>query len=404
MPNVNTSAEQNSAGRTIFVSGMIAADSRQGGATWAVLQYVLGLRQLGHTVYFVEPIPLKSIQPAGDDWRTSNNAQYFRSVVTQFGLQNHAALLLAGTKETVGLRYDELQQAAERADVLFNISGMLTDVELLSRIPQRVYLDLDPAFIQCWHAQGIDMRFAPHTHFVTVGLNIGAANCPVPTGGVPWITTLQPVVLEEWPVATELRYAGLTTVGSWRGYGSVENGGEFYGQKAHSWRKFFTLPKTCPVPCLPALGIHADETADVTALKDNGWQVLDPQNVTSSPDDYRWFIQQSWAELGIAKSGYVLSKSGWFSDRSACYLASGRPVLAQETGFSGHLPTGRGLFAFQSQDDILAAVAELQRDYSVHCRTARELAETHFDSRRVLSRLLREVGVDVSVNGEEASP
>ena len=115
MPNVNTSAEQNSAGRTIFVSGMIAADSRQGGATWAVLQYVLGLRQLGHTVYFVEPIPLKSIQPAGDDWRTSNNAQYFRSVVTQFGLQNHAALLLAGTKETVGLRYDELQQAASLA-------------------------------------------------------------------------------------------------------------------------------------------------------------------------------------------------------------------------------------------------------------------------------------------------
>src|SRR5229473_4351356 len=158
----------------------------------------------------------------------SINAQYFRQVAMDFGLERSSALLLAGTRQTVGLTYDRLVEVARRTDVLVNISGILTDQELTSHIPYRIYLDLDPGFTQLWHAaQGIDMRFAGHSHFMTIGTRIGQPDCPVPTCGLHWLTTLQPIVLAYWPVAEQITYDGLTTVGNWRGYGSIEYGGAF---------------------------------------------------------------------------------------------------------------------------------------------------------------------------------
>jgi hypothetical protein len=315
-------------------------------------------------------------------------------VVTDFDLGHRASLLLEGTRQTIGLPYDELLRAARRADVLINISGMLVDEDLIRLIPVRVYLDLDPAFIQLWHSvQGIDMRFASHTHFVTIGRAIGRPDCSVPTCGRSWLTTSQPIVLPYWPVAGRITYDGLTTVGNWRGYGSIEHDGVFYGQKAHSFRHFLTLPTRTREKFMPALAIHPREVKDLAALTENGWQVLDPADVASTPARYQQFIQESKAEFGIAKSGYVASRCGWFSDRSIAYLASGRPVLAQETGFSHFLPTGAGLFAFQTADDILAAIAELNADYPRHARAARSIAEEFFDSDRILRRLLQSVGV-----------
>src|SRR6516225_7348501 len=149
-----------SAKRTIIVSGMIAADPGQGGATWAVLQYVLGLRRLGHDVYLVEPMPAKSLRPTGASFRHSINCAYFRAVADDFDFRDRASLLLAGTRETAGLSYDDLVTLGRRADVLINISGMLTDEALIAAIPVRVYLDLDPVFNQLWQSQGIDMRLA----------------------------------------------------------------------------------------------------------------------------------------------------------------------------------------------------------------------------------------------------
>lgn len=143
---------------------------------------------------------------------------------------------------------------------------------------------------------------------------------------------------------------------------------------------------------MPALAIHPGDAADVAALAENGWQVLDPGAVAGSPDRYRRFVRGSKAELGIAKSGYVESRCGWFSDRSACYLASGRPVLAQETGFSDDLPTGSGLLTFNSLDTLLAAIVELNRDYGAHASAARRIAEMYFDSDVVLDRLLTKIG------------
>jgi hypothetical protein len=380
-------------GLTIVVSGMIASVPGQGGAAWAVLQYLLGLRRLGHDVYFVEQLDAAALRSAGGTLADSANAAYFRAVMAEFGLERSAALLLAGTEQTVGLPYARLRQVARRAGVLLNIAGTLSDETLAGAIPIRVYLDLDPGFTQLWHAaEGIDMRFGGHTHFVTIGQEIGRPGCAVPTCGLPWITTAQPIVLAAWPVATRVMHDALTTVANWRGYGSIDYQGVFYGQKAHSLRRFIDLPRVCGAPFVLALAIHPAETADLAALADNGWRVVDPAHVAHTPEAYRRFIRGSWAEFGIAKSGYVAADCAWFSDRSVCYLASGRPVIAQETGFSRVLPAGAGLFAFQTADDVLAAVEELRGDYARHARAARALAVEHFDSDRVLGRLLGQVG------------
>jgi hypothetical protein len=379
--------------RTILVSGMIAADPWQGGATWAVLQYLLGFRQLGHEVYFVEPVSAKALRPGGAALAGSANAKYFNQVINEFELTGRSALLVERSEETFGLSYQQLQDIAGRADVLINISGMLTDENLLKSIPTRVYLDLDPAFNQLWHSvQGLNMRYAGHTHFVTIGMQIGEPGCPVPTCGLTWLKTMQPIVLSYWPAEDKITYPAFTTVGHWRGYGSIEHDGVLYGQKAHSLRQFFDLPALTRESFVLALSIHPDETRDLSALAQNGWRLVDPSRVACSPGAYREFIQQSRAEFGIAKSGYAVSRCGWFSDRSVCYLASGRPVIAQETGFSRYLPTGEGLFAFKDSEDFVRATEQVGAHYRKHAARARAIAEEYFDSAKVLPKLLQQIG------------
>jgi hypothetical protein len=378
---------------SIVLSGMVAADPHQGGATWAVLQYALGLRRLGHEVVLVDPAPPEAIRPHGAGLGESESAAYFRRVKQDFDLPQ-AALLLAGTQETVGISYPELRRHSRSADLLLNINGLLADEDLLAEIPVRVYLDIDAGFNQLWHAtQGIDRRFAGHTHHVTIGLGIGEDWSPVPTCGIQWEKTLQPIVLSEWPVADGIVDDALTTVGNWRGYGSFEHEGVFYGQKAHSLRELIALPTRTDEQFLLALAIHPDETKDLDALDGNGWRLVDPANVAATPDAYRRFIQGSKAEFGLVKQGCVAAPCGWFSERSACYLASGRPVIAQETGFSRFLPTGEGLFAFTTEDQALVAIDALRGDYRRHADAARAIADEYFDSDRVLASLLERVRV-----------
>jgi hypothetical protein len=370
---------------------MVAAVPDRGGATWAVLQYVLGLRRLGRDVHLVEEIAPAALTPAGASLEHSDNGRYFAAVARAFGLERRATLVLSGTEETIGLPYRELTRLCARAGVLVNLSGVLTTPELMSRPPVRLYVDLDPAFTQLWASNGVEMRFGGHTHFATVGLDVGTSRCTVPTCGIDWLHTLPPVVLSEWPPLTEAPRREWTTVAHWRGYGSIERDGISYGQKAHSFRPLFSLPPRTGDRFEVALDIHPAEEADLQALRANGWQLLDPVDVAGDPVRYRRFVQESAAEVGIAKSGYVVSRSGWFSDRSACYLAAGRPVLAQDTGFGHHLPTGTGLLAFRDLDEAADAVGAVRADYAAHARAARRIAEEHLDSDRVLPRLLREV-------------
>jgi hypothetical protein len=338
----------------ILVAGMVAADPHQGGATWAVLQYVLGLEELGHDVWLVDPVEA-----------TSEADRYF-------------AALGLGPQAFLG------NYGGPVPDLLLNISGMLRDELIHDRTPIRVYLDLDPVFNQLWHAQGVDVGLDGHTHYVSVGRR-------VPPSGHDWIHTLPPVVLERWPVAERLVIDAFTTVANLRGYGSIEHDGVRYGQKAHSLRHLLELPRLSEERFALALDIHPDEP-DLAALREHGWELLDPRRVAGTPTDYASFVRGSKAELGIAKEGYVVSRCGWFSDRSAAYLASGRPVVAQDTGFGESVPTGAGLFAFSDTDGVLGAIEALRSDYGRHSRAARSIAEEYLDSRRVLTRLLREVG------------
>jgi hypothetical protein len=378
----------------IIVSGMIAATPYQGGATWAVLQYVLGLRRLGHEVLFVESLKGAAIQPANCRLDSSRNATYFRGVMTAFDLNDASALIDAETRQTVGLPIEHLEAYVRTADVVVNIAGSLSDELEITRIPIRLYLDLDPAFTQIWHTEyGVEMGFDRHTHFATIGQTIGQSGGSIPDCGRSWVPIWQPIVLSHWPVARDITYDAYTTIANWRSYGSVEHGGIFYGQKAHSLRRFFQLPAQVDAAFILALAIHPDEKSDLAALIDNGWSLLDPADVTGTPSAYQSFIQGSKAEIGIAKDGYATARCGWFSDRSVCYLASGRPVIAQETGFSDYLPTGNGLFAFKSAEDVADAIELLNRNYAHHQRSARAIATEYFDSDRVLGKLLRQIGV-----------
>jgi len=315
-------------------------------------------------------------------------------VAAQFGLTDRAALVHTATRETVGLPYESLRQVARRADVLVNISGMLANADLIDRIPVRVYLDLDPAFIQMWHAvEGIDMRFAAHTHFVTIGQAIGQPGCAVPTCGRQWIATPQPMVLEHWPLAGPVEHDALTTIGNWRGYGSIEHQGVFYGQKAHSLRPLMDLPTRTTMKFLLAMAIHAGEQRDLAALAANGWALTDPARVAGTPDAYQRFIQGSWGELGIAKSGYVASRCGWFSDRSICYLAF-RPPGTRSGNWLQRLPAhGRRPAALRNGPGRAGGVQQLRADYPRHARAARVIAQECFDSDKVLGQLLGKLGV-----------
>ncbi|MDH3732268.1 MAG: hypothetical protein OEU54_01995 [Gemmatimonadota bacterium] len=372
-------------GLPVVVSGMVGAVPGHGGATWAVLQYVHGLRGLGYEPVLLEAVASRDFTPAA--------RAYFSRVCERAGLSGRSALI-DDSGRTSGMDRADLVDLIERAPALLNLAGTLRDPDLLGRIPTRVYVDLDPAFTQLWQSlEGLDMGLAGHTHYASVGLDIGRPTCDIPTLDREWIPTLPPVCLQQWPVSKTHPGDAWTTVANWRGYGSISDGERRYGQKAHAFRPLFELPGRTSARFALALAIHPDEASDLAALETNRWIVLDPENVSSTPDRYRRFVSESYAELGVAKEGYVEADCGWFSDRSACYLAAGKPVLALDTGFGRHLPTGEGLIAFRDIDEAVAGVEAIQANYAAHARAARDVAEAHLDARVVVGRLLERVGV-----------
>jgi len=362
----------------IVVAGRAFDVAGQTGASWAVLQYVLGLRELGHEVWLLEPVARLHPQ----------TVQTFNALRAEFGLGDRVALLVGEGDETAGASMRTVREACASADVLINLSGVLQRSDLLECFSTRAYVDLDPAFNQLWHASGIDRGFDHHTHHFTVGTAIGRDGCEIPVCGVEWQLTLPPVVLSRWPAVPPAPTGPVTTLANWRSYGSIEFDGAFYGQKAHSLRRLLDLPGRTTERFVLALAIHPDETTDLQALETGGWELVDPRRVAGTPAAYRGFSAGSKAELAVAKDGYVRARCGWFSDRSSCYLATGRPVVAQDTGFGDALPVGRGLLTFEDADGAVAALAELASDYETHATAARGVAEAHLDSRIVLGRLL----------------
>ena len=246
-------------------------------------------------------------------------------------------------------------------------------------IPRRIYIDLDPGYTQFWHAAGNPgPRLEGHNFYYTVGENIGRPCCSIPTGGIRWRPIRQPVVLEHWP-ACPRRPRPFSTIASWRGpYGPAQYAGTTYGLKAHEFRKFIELPRRVAQRFEIALDIDPADERDLVALRGHGWHVIDPKVVASGPVAFRQYVQASGAEFSVAQGVYVETQSGWFSDRTVRYLASGRPVLVQDTGFSRNYPVGEGLVAFRTMDEAVAGAERIARDYAEHGRAARAIAEELF--------------------------
>jgi hypothetical protein len=223
---------------------------------------------------------------------------------------------------------------------------------------------------------------------VTVGENIGRPSCTVPTGGLGWRPLPPPVVLDDWPVTAAPPEPGFTSVSTWRNpFGGLDHDGVTFTMKHHEWRRIVELPQRAPHPFELALDIHPGDHADADALRAHGWRLRDPAEVADA-DRFRAYVQGSGAEISVANGAYVQTASGWFSDRSVRYLASGRPVLLQDTGFSRCHPVGEGLLAFSSLEEAVRGADAIAGDYERHSRAARQLAEEHFDSDLVLGRFL----------------
>jgi hypothetical protein len=375
----------------IVIAGSLARKPHSGGHTWVFLQYLLGFKRLGWDILFLDELPPEAC--AADDGAAcpldrSRNLRYFVSVMERFGLGSSFSLIHRPGEHAAGMDRGEVLARVRDASLVLNVMGYLQDEEILSQARRRVLLDIDPGFCQMWRELGQADLLRGHDDYVTIGENIGASDCAIPSCGLAWITTPQPVVLEQWPPAAPTG-SSFTSVVTWRGaYGPVEYGGRRYGLRVHEFRKFIELPRLTPRRFELAMSIDPAEQTDLRLLKANGWSLADPAGVANDPWSYRRFVQGSWAEFMVAKNMYVDANSGWFSDRSICYLASGKPVLAQDTGFTRLYPAGEGLLAFRTLEEAVWGVEELTRNYGGHARAARRIAEEYFDSDIVLPRLL----------------
>jgi len=390
--------------RIAIVSGALANKPASGGNAWTRLQWVLGLRRLGFQVYFVEQIARETcVDRHGQNvnFEDSRNCEYFRQICRRFGLSETASLVYERGAAIAGVSLAELAAVAKQADLLVNISGHLTLPAIKEPPRCKLYFDDDPGYTQFWHASGNGAaRLDGHDAYYTVGACIGSPSCSIPTSGVAWRSTPPLIVLEQWPASTRPPTRGFTTIANWRGaYGRIALAGRTFGQKAHEFRKFVELPQRTSQRFEIALEIYAADKNDSAQLARNGWQLIDPAQA-ALPDAYQTYIQSSAAEFSVAQGIYVETASGWFSDRTACYLASGRPALVQETGFSRHLPVGEGLLSFRTLDEAAAGVGQITSNYARHCRAARDLAASCFDSDRVLGRILDEIGLSTSNLGD----
>ncbi len=380
----------------VIVAGYIVRYPLAGNVL-ASLQYVLGFERLGCRTYFLEehgPWPNSCFDPLAG--RMSDDPHYGLGVLARV-MEAHGLgdrwVYVDERRRCHGLDQRALGGLFAGADALVNVSGVNWLPEFAA-CPRRVFIDTDPGFTQFrlagrspaddWaHVRDHDLHFS-------YALNLGGADCAVPAVGLTWRPTRPPIVLGLWPVAAAPEGAAYTTVMNWQAYEPVTYDGVTYGQKDREFERFMDLPRRTPARLRVAVAGGPTPRDRLTA---HGWEVEDAVARSLGVEDYQGFIRASRGEFTIAKHGYVAARTGWFGDRSASYLASGKPVVMQDTGFGTRLPLGDGLLAVGSVEEAVAALARVEADYAAHARGARAVAESCFASNAVLAEILEAAGI-----------
>ena len=374
-----------------------------GGVMWDYVQYPAGFAEFGHDVFYIEDTRLYPIyQKEGSDWNDcSSCVKHLQAVMEFFGMSERWAYRDEASGKCFGLSEEKVKEIARTADVFVNISCSTFMRDEYRQIPARILIDSDPMFTQIQYLS--EQIFTPgksnlkqtvdaHNYLFTFGENIGADDCRIPTCDLDWRPTRQPVCMDYWKATLPGKKGALTTLMNWTAAKNLDYGGERWGQKDVEFRKFIGLPEAvAEIKLAVAVGQTGETGNDafpINEVKKNGWQVLSPDVCAENWIDYQNFIRNSLGEFSVAKETYVKGRTGWFSCRSACYLAAGRPVITQETGWSKFIPAGDGLFAFDNQVNAVEAIRQLASDPEKHSQAARRIAEEYFDSRKVLGAML----------------
>lgn len=378
-----------------------------GGLTWHYLQYPLGFAALGCDVFYIEDTRIWPVfhndSTKNDDCAAS--VEHLASAMSAFGFADRWAYRDEASGRCFGMSKRRIQEICASADVFVNVSCSTYMRDAYRKIPIRVLIDTDPMFtqVQC----ETQVKFTPgtpslrelidaHTHHFTFGEKVAQADCRVPLCGTNWRPTRQPICLEYWTSNCHAsnESAAYTTVMNWSAAPAIQYGGESWGQKNNQFQAMMELPRRVPgIPLKVAVGqTMKGEAFPQQAATEAGWTVLDPWQVAPNWQTYRRFIQESRGEVSVAKEAYVKARTGWFSERSACYLAAGRPVITQDTGWSEHLPNGAGLIGFDDLEGCVDAVHRVERDYAAHAKAADRIARDCFASDRVLGAMLEQLG------------
>lgn len=389
--------------KRIIIGGFIGLYPT-GGVTWDYIQYVLGLHLLGHDVYYVEDtMQYSHYQLPGQSWDDASAAvAYLQSVMNRFGLSERWAYRDIASGECFGLTNAKLAEVIATADIFINVSAATYLRGEYQQIPVRVLIDSDPMFtqVQDWRDDAQDesyahirQRYSWYSHLFSFGENLGRDDCRVPLYDLNWKVTRQPICLDYWKYSDVVATSqpSFTSVMNWSTRKKMIYRQEEWGQKDVEFKKYMDVPhnlKGADFNIVMAVSKDFKHEVNKASLNELGWNILCPENAIATTGAYQQFIQQSTGEFSVAKEAYVKSRSGWFSCRSACYLASGRPVVTQDTGWSKFIPSGKGLFAFNDPHTAVDALKTVAADTKKHGQAARRIAEEYFDSNMVLSELL----------------
>jgi hypothetical protein len=356
------------------------------------LQWVLGFRAAGWDVWIVENLARakcidrekKSCTP-----EVSANLVHWNTVIKEFGLADQATLFLDGHSPEL----EKLLRFARDAEFLFNISGHFRQSDVMAAVAERIYVDYDPAFTQIWaEVYHSDMHLDLHTTFVSIGRHLGEKNCRAPLAGRNWLPVGVPVMLDCFTNADLERPGEVwTTFTHWYGYPQVEYDGQWYGNKSEEFDRLAGLPKKTGEKLEIATNLHPDDPVRHRFLA-NGWSLIDASPLNEPWQRYRDYAAQSRGEFCVAKNGYVRSRCGWFSERSVMYLALGRPVILQNTGWTDFYPHGEGLLAFDDEAGAVAALEAVGRDPQRHALAARAIAEKYCSAPLVVNQFLETIG------------